>query len=288
MKKLSSICIGGAILLCGCGGESSTAENGDTLVTGQFLDTAVAGLSYQTETQSGVTNLFGEYSYIEGESVTFSIGDLIFPAVTAAKEVTPVSMSSANEIDNVAINIAWLLQSLDVDADLANGIELAGGADVLAAPVDFNVTQAEFSSNSSIVNMVANSGSANTSLVSVEDATSHLTDTVVATSYERYDTVEEYVELYDIKQVFSTNSENYFYIRANGTFDGVWNELVYTGTWELDSQGYFCRTVEQGPDYLTGEFRFDCQLWRMQDINTIHATRQRGASSISWNMVLTN
>jgi uncharacterized protein YceK len=55
-----TICLG---LLSGCGSDSNSTENTEsTVLKGQFLDNAVAGLSYKTETQSGVTNLYGEYN----------------------------------------------------------------------------------------------------------------------------------------------------------------------------------------------------------------------------------
>jgi len=37
-----------------------------------FIDSAVKGLSYETATQSGVTDVDGTFKYLAGEKVTFS------------------------------------------------------------------------------------------------------------------------------------------------------------------------------------------------------------------------
>jgi hypothetical protein len=280
-----TICLG---LLSGCGSDSNSTENTEsTVLKGQFLDNAVAGLSYKTETQSGVTNLYGEYNYIEGETVTFSIGDLSFPPVTAAKETTPVSISPTNTMDDVAINIAWLLQSLDSDGDLANGISIPSSAATVSAAIDFDVSSTNFSSDAAVVNLVANSGSTNTSLIPLADATAHLSSTIVAVGYDRYESIESYSELIDKRQVQNTNSANYFYLRSNNTMDGFWAESIYEGTWYIDDDGYFCRTVIKGADYLmNGKYNSDCQLWRIQNQNTILATREKGASDIYWTIII--
>ena len=41
---------------------------------GRFIDSAVIGVYYETATHKGFTGMSGEFSYVEGESVTFSIG----------------------------------------------------------------------------------------------------------------------------------------------------------------------------------------------------------------------
>lgn len=171
---------------CGGGGSSSgaaTTSSGtapaSTAKTGTFLDSAVSSISYRTATQSGTTNANGEFSYQDGETVTFSIGSLEFPAVTAGSVITPVSMAGALSVsDPQASNIARLLQSLDEDGNPANGITIPAAAATVAAPVDFNVDAATFEGNSVVVNLVANSGSSNTTLVSATDAEAHVNATL--------------------------------------------------------------------------------------------------------------
>jgi hypothetical protein len=69
--------------------------------------------------------------------------------------------------------------------------------------------------------------------------------------------------------------------------DGFWAESIYEGTWYIDDDGYFCRTVIKGADYLmNGKYNSDCQLWRIQNQNTILATREKGASDIYWTIII--
>ena len=44
-------------------------------VTGIFVDAPVQGLEYETATLSGKTNANGEFQYVEGEQVTFTLAN---------------------------------------------------------------------------------------------------------------------------------------------------------------------------------------------------------------------
>src|SRR5690606_10236512 len=118
-----------AIAACGGGGGSSKKNDGPgkgggdaTVQTGIFVDSPVAGVSYKTKTQSGVTNAFGEYDYLPDEEVTFFIGDLKFPPVKASGIVTPADIAKDNE--TLQTNILQILQTLDTDGDPSNGITI--------------------------------------------------------------------------------------------------------------------------------------------------------------------
>src|SRR5690606_1605875 len=65
---------------------------------------------------------FGEYNYLPGEEVTFFIGDLKFPPVTASGIVTPADIAEDNE--TLQTNILQILQTLDADGDPSNGITI--------------------------------------------------------------------------------------------------------------------------------------------------------------------
>lgn len=178
VKALSSLCVAGSLLLAGCGG-SDSSDNGDNVLTGVFLDSAVSGLSYQTETLSGTTNSLGEFKYLNGENITFAIGSLTLPTIPAEETITPISLAPSKSIDDdTAINIARLLQSLDSDDNTSNGISISDVAGSVAAPVDFSVTQEEFTQNADVINLVANSGSVRTELLNSDVAVSHLADTL--------------------------------------------------------------------------------------------------------------
>ena len=89
---------------------------------GRFIDSAVIGVYYETATHKGFTGISGEFSYIEGESVTFSIGKVVFPTVPASALVTPLTLAGADLSDPKVANMAYFLQSLDVDGNTANGL----------------------------------------------------------------------------------------------------------------------------------------------------------------------
>jgi para-nitrobenzyl esterase len=109
---------------CSGGGSSSPATNFDTPLTGVFVDAPVEGLNYQTETMSGITDGNGTFKYHVGETVTFMIGDLMLGSAAGSDIMTPIDLvpGAVDETDPTVTNICRLLQSLDWDGDLSNGI----------------------------------------------------------------------------------------------------------------------------------------------------------------------
>lgn len=142
----------------------------------------MGGISYKTTpgNRTGVTNAAGEYAYDAGDSVIFFIGDMEFPAVTAKATVTPLDIANSDDVNNrIVVNIARLLQSLDADGDASNGISIPTGAAAAATSgVNFDLPVADFAALTSITNLVANSGSSTTSLISQSDAINHLSETL--------------------------------------------------------------------------------------------------------------
>ncbi len=159
---------------------SSQAATPDPVPSvGVLVDAFVAGIGYRTESRTGVTNERGEFDYLPGETVTFFIGDLVFPSAPAKGIVTPLDMAQTlNPAAPVVLNIARLLQSLDTDGNPNNGITISPIASQSAAPVDFNLSIAQFAALPAVTNLVANSGSVNTTVVSVQQALAHLRDTL--------------------------------------------------------------------------------------------------------------
>ncbi len=93
---------------------------------GQFLDSEVSGLEYSSATRSGITDENGLFRYLDGESVSFRIGDIDLGTASGAPIVTPMELTSgpATVNNQTAINIATFLLSLDSDADPSDGIEI--------------------------------------------------------------------------------------------------------------------------------------------------------------------
>jgi len=168
------------LFLAGCGGSSSSNGDQPEVLTGRFIDSSVAGLSYTTATQSGMTNANGEFSYLAGETVVFGLGDLEFPAVTAAQILTPLEMAGVTDINDTAVvNIARLLQSLDQDCNPDNGITISGEALLAAAGLSIDFEAATFDSD--VANLVANAGQdypACMVLIDASQAIAHLQSTL--------------------------------------------------------------------------------------------------------------
>lgn len=149
------------------------------VLNGVLIDSAVTGMTYSTNTQTGVTDDSGTFDYLAGEKITFSIGSLQFPEVTAQEVITPEDLAiGSDDPAATTTNIARLLQSLDLDGDPDNGIVISPEAAQSAAQIDFNVTQSVFEETSEVLNFVANSGSVNAALISADDASSHLNETL--------------------------------------------------------------------------------------------------------------
>lgn len=148
-------------------------SDSDKKQTGQFIDSAVQGVRFQTESQEGVTDEEGNYDYKAGEEVTFSIGNIVFPSALAVKTVTPLTLADSEDLDNrIVINIARLLQSLDSDQNPANGITIDVADDVTYA-LDFDQSVEDF--ETAVQDLMDD---LSITLVSAEDAISHLAESL--------------------------------------------------------------------------------------------------------------
>jgi len=158
-------------------GATPTEQPDVTLLTGRFVDSAVAGLQFSTDTQSGTTDADGTFTYAAGEDVTFSIGDIVLPPVEGADVITPLDVFGTDNIgDPSVMNLARLLQTLDVDGNADNGIVLGDNASASATGLTVDFASPNF--DASVVNLVANSGSTQTSLIGGEPALDHLQETL--------------------------------------------------------------------------------------------------------------
>ena len=115
--------------------------------TGKIVGIVVSGMSYNTATQSGVTDVQGQYRYLAGESITFSIGDTpIGDTITAKAEISMLDLlpettlyttysqiyNLGKLLENHPKNIAFfrfsntlsLLESVDEDSNPDNGINI--------------------------------------------------------------------------------------------------------------------------------------------------------------------
>lgn len=174
INRTIMIAIAGSVISCG-GGSDSPA-----VLIGELIDSAVEGVSYVTDSQSGITDSDGRFNYLSGEAIRFSIGELVFPAVVAGPQITPreLAAGSANP-DATTTNIARLLQSLDANGDPTDGISILATAHANATAIELDQSVLDFEADVAVINLVANSGSTTSSLISADDALEHLDQTLV-------------------------------------------------------------------------------------------------------------
>ncbi len=182
----------------GCGGGSSA---GKTPLSGTFTDSAVSGLTYQGDTLSGTTDTDGTFKYFIGDTVSFSIGTCALGAATGNDRLSPIDLvaGAVDGTDPTVTNICVLLQTLDQDGDLNNGIRITTAiADIVSRyQIDFNQTTADFAADPNVTGLLDDLNAAGVftdldprdrTLQSAGDAQDHLArslserNTVVTTS----------------------------------------------------------------------------------------------------------
>jgi hypothetical protein len=94
--------------------------------SGVFADAPVMGLDYRTQTQRGTTDAMGGFLYLAGETITFSIGNLTIGSALARPVMTPLDLVSTatSETDPTVTNICRLLQTLDENGSVSDGITI--------------------------------------------------------------------------------------------------------------------------------------------------------------------
>lgn len=162
----------------GGGGGSSSPDSSPTVQKGVFHDSAVSNIAYRTSSQSGFTDSNGEFSYLSGERVIFSIGDIDLPEIAAGAFVTPLQMGVGGSLNSTVVNILRLLQSLDSDGDPDNGIEISDQAHDMAAGMVIQFDDPGF--DSAVQALVANSGSVTVSLLDEQAAVAHFEQSLLS------------------------------------------------------------------------------------------------------------
>jgi hypothetical protein len=168
--------LAGMMLVAGCGGGASSGAKDPVPSTGVFVDSPVSNIGYRTATQSGRTGADGSYRYLPGETVVFSIGQVVTPPMAAGPLLNPMMLFGANDVasDDRVVNLARLLQSLDDDGDPSNGITIREEAHSAATtPIDFG-TAFEAEATPLLTTVGAATVGSPLPLVTPTDAVAHL------------------------------------------------------------------------------------------------------------------
>lgn len=140
-----------SIVLTGCFSDGNGNKTVEAAVEGIFIDSTVEGINYTADSLSGVTGRWGEFLYIPGETVTFSIADILLGETVGMPRVTPIDLVpfASPDANTRITNVAWLLQGLDSDGNPINGITISDSARLtaLGQTFDFDMPVEDFSNN---------------------------------------------------------------------------------------------------------------------------------------------
>ena len=113
--------------LWGCGGGGGSSQPAVTTqakLSGVFVDGPVQGLTYVTTPGGikGVTGAGGTYDYLPGDTVRFTIGDLVIGSATAKGVITPLDLAAKSgltgaALDSAAVRIVQVLMTLNSSVD---------------------------------------------------------------------------------------------------------------------------------------------------------------------------
>lgn len=193
-KTALYIAIAAILSACGGGGDSKQSSSSVETKIGTFTDSPVAGLWYKTASNSGFTNSLGQYSYKEGETVEFFIGDTSLGAVKASGILSPVDLTNGSPTDEKTLNILRLLQSLDVDRNPSNGIIISNESHEAAKS---RVVSLEgTSSEASLLAFVNNARKDNLPLIDKETALKHFLNTLSSQAISYCAVANDYKDIY--------------------------------------------------------------------------------------------
>ena len=108
----------------------NTGTSGTGIQVATFIDAPVAGLEYSSTSTSGVTDALGNFEYMPGEVVSFTIGNVALGSVAPSSNVVrPVDLvpDASSDTDERVTRILQTLQSVDDNDDLSDGIQISSG-----------------------------------------------------------------------------------------------------------------------------------------------------------------
>ncbi len=135
-KPWLCVALAGTLAACGGGGGSPTPAASSSSRVATFIDAHVEGLEFRSASGTGLTDRNGNFSYVRGDTVTFSVGNMVLGSVTpTGNKVTPVQLvpGAIDASDPRVTRILRTLQSLDTDNDLNNGIQISAWAREVAS-----------------------------------------------------------------------------------------------------------------------------------------------------------
>ncbi len=139
--------------------------------TGQYIDAAVNGVTYNCGNQNGVTENNGTFTFEQGKSCIFSLGNIVL------RELNPNELEDKMIVVEDNIDNARLLQTLDNDGNADNGIDIT--KDVLNAISSSGSNSVPIGDNElgSFFQNIEGVEGYNGAMVSIAEAQEHLAQT---------------------------------------------------------------------------------------------------------------
>ncbi|MBK8972264.1 MAG: hypothetical protein IPM37_13245 [Hahellaceae bacterium] len=174
-----------ATLLSACSNSEDTTGDGARI--GYLFPAEMSGISYETESKSGLTGRRSEFVYKEGETITFSVGGVVLADRVPAKqymttvdfETDLIEIIDAGEVDKLlhlhenlektalnnfrVTNKYNFLRALDDDYNSDNGIRISASTrealanDPSASQIDFTLNPDDFIDEDSVPSQIISS-----------------------------------------------------------------------------------------------------------------------------------
>lgn len=129
------------ILLAGCGSDNTAPllSTNANLTAGQFIDSAVKGLTYASVSANGVTDINGNFTCKDGEVVTFKINNAAIGSSVCKNKITPYELMDESPLSSTkSKRMVKMFMSLDADEDVSNGIDISSADLSSYSTVDFS------------------------------------------------------------------------------------------------------------------------------------------------------
>ena len=153
--KLSAITVIALFSMIGCGGNgsSSSSSNDVKTGTGYYVDNAVAGVDYVCGAKTGKTDKDGKFVFEKGKECKFTLAGVPLRTTKADELVDGKKVVENNK------KVAKLLQSIDSDGDLSNGIQITDKViTALTKALETTQNQGKLPEGTVLTEVVANVG----------------------------------------------------------------------------------------------------------------------------------
>ncbi|MCL1035740.1 hypothetical protein L2750_01015 [Shewanella submarina] len=228
-----ALVLSGTALLWGCGSDNDAVETVQPpapepqVLTGVFLDSPVEGLGFSTASQSGLTDADGQFNYLAGEAINFTLGGIAFPEVTASAQVTPLTLFATDDPRTIeVVNTLRLLQSLDSNGVASGGITITAETTQALAGTTLDLSSEAF--DAPLQQVMTTAGMDPDAMVSADAALAHFDDTLNP-GYDLQDLDGNWLSFEFLTPRFGHNSEDSFDYRL-----AKW--VIDTGILAVDEQ----------------------------------------------------